>query len=198
MKQSIVLFGCVFLLLGGGCQEHNRNKSGVEVIIEGGGEFPQFLVGRWKNDYYAWEFVFEPNGTISSAVISMGEVEIIPGQSKTVPTISGGKAIFKPGLWTVQYDPELRELTVEIVMNYIHIEMGQDLLEGKITDTLAGEVSEDGKTWQADWFSFPDFMAYTTETKRLTVTPEESFVGTITFEKLEEQKQLPSSTEESK
>jgi hypothetical protein len=187
MKWLIALFGCVFLLFGG-CQEPGRNKSRVEVIIEGSEEFPDFLVGRWKANDYGWEFVFEPDGMISSAVISMGEVEIIPGQTTTLPTRGGGKAIFKPGLWTVQYSPLSRELAVEIVMDYIHFEMGPSLLEGKRTDMLVGEVSEDGKTWRADWFSLPDYMAYATETKRLTVSPEESFIETITFEKLEEQK----------
>jgi hypothetical protein len=191
MKRLIVLFGCVFLLFGG-CQEPGRNKSGVEVIIEGGGGFPEFLVGRWKGDDYRWQFVFEPNGTISSMVFNMGEVEMIPGQTATVPTRGGGKAIFKPGLWTVQYSSKSRELAVEIVIDYIHFEMGPNLLEGKRTDVFIGEVLEDGRVWQADWFNFPDYMAYATKTRRLTASPEENFVDTITFEKLEEQRQLPS------
>jgi hypothetical protein len=194
MKRLIVLFGCVFLLLGG-CQGLNRNKSGVKVIIEGGGKFPEFLVGRWKADDYHWEFVFERDGRISFMIFNMGAVEIIPGRTTTVPTQRGGKAIFKPGLCTVQYSPLSRELAVEIVMDYIHFEMGPQLLEGKRTDILAGEVSEDGKVWRADWFSLPDYMAYATETKRLTIDPEESLIGTITFEKVEEQEQLPSSTQ---
>ena len=170
-----------------GCQELSRDKKkAVEVIIEGGGEFPQFLVGRWKTDKYRWQFVFEPDGTISSAVLNMGGIEIIPGQTTTLPTRGGGEAIFKPGLWMVQYDPQFRELTVEIVMDYIHFEMGPSLLEGKAKDVFIGEVSQDGKTWRADWFGFPDYMAYTSQTKRLTVTPEESFLGTLTFEKLQE------------
>ncbi len=185
MKKLLVLLGCAVLLFSG-CQEFSRNKNAVEVIIEGGGEFPQFLAGTWKADDYAWQFVFEPNGTISSAVIGMGEVEIIPGRTATFPTISGGKAVFKPGLWTVHYDPQLRELTVEIVMDYIHFEMGPNLLEGKAKDLFIGKVSQDGKIWQADWFGFPDYMAYTSQTKRLTVTPEESFAGTLTFKKLQE------------
>jgi hypothetical protein len=191
MKRLIVLFGCVFLLFGG-CQEPGRKKNAVEVIIKDGGEFPQFLVGKWKADNYAWEFVFEPDGTISSMVLNMGEVEMIPGQTATIPTRGGGKGIFKPGPWTVQYSSKSRELAVEIVIDYIHFEMGPHLLEGKRTDVFIGEVSEDGKTWRADWFNFPDYMAYATETKRLTADPEESFINTITFEKLEEQKQLPS------
>ena len=182
------MFGCVIVLFAlTGCQGLGReNKRAVEVIIEDGGQFPQSLSGRWKADDYLWQFVFEPDGTISSMVFNMGEVEIIPGRTTTVPTRGGGEAIFKPGLWTVQYAPEFRDLTVEIVMDYIHFEMGPNLLEGKAKDVFIGEVSQDGKTWRADWFGFPDYMAYTSQTKRLTVTPEESFIGTLTFEKLQE------------
>jgi hypothetical protein len=187
MNKILVLLGCAVLLFSG-CQEFSRNKNAVEVIIEDGSQFPQFLVGRWKANAHGWQFVFEPNGTISSAVISMGEVEIIPGQTATFPTRGGGEAVFKPGLWTVQYDPQFRELTVEVVFDYIHFEMGPDLLEGKSRDVFVGEVSQDGKTWQADWVSFPDYMAYASQTRRLTTTPEESLAGavTITFEKLQQ------------
>lgn len=169
-----------------GCQGPSVNKSGVEVIIEGGGEFPQFLVGRWKSRDYAWQFVFEPNGAISSAAINMGEVEITAGQTATFSTESGGNAVFKPGLWTVRYDSQFRELTVEIVMNYIRLERGPNVLEGKERDLFTGEISQDGNSWQADWFSFPDYMAYTSQTQRLTVPPERSFIGTVTFEKLQQ------------
>ena len=168
----------------------------VEVVIKGDGEFPEFLVGRWKADDYRWEFVFEPNGMISSMVLEMG-VEIIPGQTRTAPTRGGGEAIFEPGLWTVQYDPEFRELTVEIVMDNIHFEMGPRLLEGIRTDMFVGEVSEDGKIWRGDWFNFPDYIAHTsTGPKRLTISQEEeSYIGIITFRKIEEENQLPGSAQ---
>lgn len=191
MKQLVVLVVCWVLLLELiGCQNPARTAaspvSGVEVIIEGGGEFPEFLIGRWRGNRGAWEFVFEPDGTISSAVVGPGEVRIVPGHSKTVPMKMGGKGIYEPGLWTVQYSPLSRELTVEVVMDYVHLEMGPNLLEGKRTDVFAGEVSEDGRTWRAEWFSLPDYIAYTPEPKRLTYEPDESFVGAIIFEKIEE------------
>ncbi len=185
MKQLVVLVVCCVILLELiGCQSPAGNQSGVEVIIEGGGEFPEFLAGRWRGNRGAWEFVFEPDGSISSAVIGPGEVRIVPGRSKTVAMKMGGKGIYEPGLWTVQYSPSGRELTVEVVMDHVHLEMGPDLLEGKRTDVFAGEVSEDGRIWRAEWFSFPDYIAYTPEPKRLAYEPEESFVGTIIFEKL--------------
>jgi len=207
MKQLVMLAGCAVVLSGlAGCQKPAQTtppiapappRGGVEVIIEGGGEFPQFLVGRWKADDYRWEFVFEPNGTISSMVLNMGGVEIIPGQTRTVPTRGGGEAIFEPGLWTVQYSPQNRELTVEIIMDHIHFEMGPQLLEGTRTDMFAGEVSEDGKIWRGDWFNFPDYIAHTsTGPKRLTISQEEeSYIGIIIFRKIEEEDQLPGSAQ---
>jgi hypothetical protein len=53
----------------GSISESDINEVAVEVAVEGGGQFPEFLTGKWKADEGGWEFVFEPNGTISSAVI---------------------------------------------------------------------------------------------------------------------------------
>ena len=121
MKQLVILAGFAVLLLGlAGCQKANRGvdpappRGGVEVIIEGGGEFPEFLVGRWKADKYDWQFVFEPDGAISSAVISLGRVRMKPGEITTVPMKMGGKGVFEPGKWMVHYAPAARDLTVEI------------------------------------------------------------------------------------
>ncbi len=197
MKQvsCILLTSVIVVLILTGCEGWSRNKNGVKVIIEGGGEFPQSLVGRWKADDYYWQFVFEPNGTISSMVFNMGATEVIPGRTATFPTKGGGEATFKPGPWTVRYNPQFRELTVEIIMDYIHFEMGPGLLEGKRKDVFIGEVSEDSKVWRADLFNFPDYIAYTsTGPKRLTISQEaESYTGIITFRKIEEENQLPGS-----
>ena len=188
MKRLLLLlvFGLFALLQFNGCQSYSRKKSGVVVLIKGGGEFPQSLAGRWKADQYGWEFVFGPDGNILSAVVAFGGYEIIPGQTKTVPLKEGGKGIYKPGLWTVQYSPSTRELVVDIVMDYIHFETRPHLLEGKSRDVFVGEVSKNGKTWQAEWFSFPDYIAYIPEPKKLTVDPNESLAATLTFEKLEQ------------
>ncbi|GAF71377.1 unnamed protein product, partial [marine sediment metagenome] len=69
MKQLLVLAGFAVLLLGlAGCQNVNR---GVEVIIEGGGEFPASLAGTWKAEGRPWKITLNPNGTVASVVIRM-------------------------------------------------------------------------------------------------------------------------------
>ena len=105
MKQLVVFAGFAVLLLGlWGCQNAH---SGVEVIIEGGGEFPEFLVGVWKADKNGWEFVFEPDGSISSAVISFGRVRMKPGEVTTVPMKMGVKEFLSlVNGWFTMLQPE--------------------------------------------------------------------------------------------
>ena len=115
MKQLLVLAGCAVFLSGlASCQKPAQTTppvGSVEVIIEGGGEFPQFLVGIWQVDKHGWEIVFEPDGTISSAIHTIGGVGVKPGQVTT-----GGKSVFEAGKWLVKYTPESRELLVQIVL----------------------------------------------------------------------------------
>lgn len=182
MKRLIVLFGCVFLLLGG-CQEPGLNKSGVEVIIEGDGEFPEFLVGRWKDEEKNWEFVFEPDGTISSAVIDRGFMPVVPAKGIARKPMRVGEAIYRLGRWTVQYSPATRELAVEVVVDFFHIDIGHDWLEGHSTDWFVGTVSEDHQSWRAEWVSFPKYIAYTPEPGELSVDPNDT-ITQLLFKKV--------------
>lgn len=161
MKQLLVFTGFVVLLsVLVGCQTAHR---GIEVIIEGGGEFPESLAGVWKADKKGWEFVFEPDGTISSAVITMGRIRMKPGEVTTVPMKMGGKGVYEPGEWIVYYAPVGRELMVQISLKNFYVELGENSLEGKSTDIFNGPISQDGKLWQANWTSYFDYVAHTTE-----------------------------------
>ena len=162
MKRLVIFLFCslsVFLLTG--CQSPDGNKRDVEVIIDGNGQFPDFLVGRWKADKGGWEIVFEPDGTISSAVISLGRVRMKPGQVTTVPMKLGGKGVFKPGQWTVQYSQEQRELIVEIAIDHFRVELGDNVLQGHTRDFFIGSISRDGQSWWADRYTFPEYIADT-------------------------------------
>lgn len=188
MKRLLILLVCALSasLLLGGCQGSGRDKRAVEVIIEGGGEFPQFLVGRWKAENGRWEFVFEPDGTISSVVISLGRVRIKPGQVTTVPMRGGGKGVFKAGQWMVQYSPDDRELAVEVVVDYFHLDMGSRGLEGHRTDWFVGPVSEDWQIWEAEWFTFPKYIILKPEPVEFPLDPNNNPVGTLVFRKQRE------------
>ena len=190
MKQFLVLsfFGIMVLLLSG-CQGLIKEKP-IEVIIEGDGQFPEFLVGRWKAEGKSgWEFVFEPDGTISSAVIDNGMVKVKPRDRITIiPMKMGGKGVYKLGQWTVQYTPDNRELAVEVVVKHFHLDMGPNALEGSSEDWFVGRISEDSQIWEAEWSSFPKYIAFTPEPNELTVDPEDYPRGTVVFRKQPENK----------
>ena len=187
MKQLVVFAGCAVVLAGlVGCQNAN---SGVEVIIEGGGEFPEFLVGGWKADKDGWELVFEPDGRLSSAVVSLGRVRLKPGEVTTVPMKMGGKGIYEAGEWLVHYIPAGRELMVRISLKNLYLEMGENVLEGKSTDVFAGPISQNGKVWQVEWTSFPDYVARTAKHPNFPMfeKTDYGFSKTLIFEKVTEE-----------
>ena len=154
---SLLLFAAIFT---GGCQKANKNEH-VRVVIEDGTQFPQFLVGKWKAEHRtAMEIDFTDNGSISSTVISMGLIEVEPGQTTTAPMRKGGKSIIEPGPWLVKYNPANRELTVEIVLDHVYMELGDTALEGDIKDVFAGPVSEDGNSWKVTWTTYTNLTGY--------------------------------------
>jgi len=187
MKQLLVLSICglsVFLL--GSCRSYAGNKSGVEVIIDGDGQFPAFLVGRWKADKGGWEIVFEPDGTISSAVVSLGRVKMRPGQVTVTQMKMGGKGLFEPGQWTVQYSQEKRELIVEIAIEHFRVELGDNVVQGRTRDFFVGLVSSDGQLWWTDRFSFPEYIVDTKKypNYKLPFNPDDNPRESLIFQKV--------------
>ena len=77
-----LLAGVLLLSSVTGCQ---KTETGVIVDVQGGGRFPSALAGTWKAEGHGWEFVFEPDGTISSAVIDEGMIRVTP--AKKVHTV---------------------------------------------------------------------------------------------------------------
>ena len=157
----------------GGCEGNKKPPSSngglaqggkasmMTVVVEGNQPFPQDMVGTWRADRNGWEFVFNPDGTISSAVISMGRVRMEPGKTAVVPMINDGQGTFEPGPWAVHCDAESRTLTVHIEIQRLRVEVVTSLVTGRSRDTFVGTVSPDGKTWDVVWTSFPDYVAST-------------------------------------
>ena len=198
MNKILALLSCFIFVLGlAGCQKPAQTtppisgiapappRGGVEVIIEGGGEFPQFLAGTWKTDKHGWEFVFERDGTISSAVIDSSMIRVTPSKRvATRPLKDGsGKGVYELGQWTVQYSPDNRELAVEVVVEHYSLDMVSFGLEGHSTDWFVGPVSEDSQTWEAEWFTFRKTTAWGPETLEFPFDPNDNPVETLVFRK---------------
>ena len=165
MKRFLFLFGAVLVSSWAGCQESSRysmKPGSLEVIVEDNGKFPEFLVGKWEGDRYGWGFIFEPDGTIFRARIAMGMMEITPGKAITGETVTGGKAIFVPGDWLVIYSPANRELTVDLAMNYIRmdVDINDKAIQGKTRYIVIGTVSENGNLWPTVVSTFPEYEGF--------------------------------------
>ena len=187
-RELILLVCCISLSLLSGCHSSGENRSGVEVFIDGDGQFPPSLAGTWKADRGGWEIVFEPDGTISSAVVSLGRVRMRPGQVTTAPMKQGGKGGFEPGQWTVQYSQEQRELIVEIAIDRFRVELGDNILRGQRRDFFVGSVSGDGRSWYAERFSFPEYIADTKKyhNYKLPFDPNDNPRESLLFQKVPE------------
>jgi hypothetical protein len=167
------------------CRSTAGHKNSVEVIINGDGQFPEFLVGKWEADTGGWEINFEPDGTISSAVISLGRVRMIPGQITKTKMRLGGEGIFEPGQWTVQYLQTKRELMVEIAIKHFTVVLGENELHGKTREILIGQVSSDGQLWWPERFTYPEYIADTKKYPdyKLPVDHNDNPRGSLTFHK---------------
>jgi hypothetical protein len=179
MKQLASLMACITIsVVIAGCR-----GSGVNVVIEGGGRFPPALAGKWRNEESGWEFVFKPNGTISSAIIDLALMPVEPAKGIARKPMKVGYALFKLGRWTVQYNPQARDLAVEAVVDFLHVDIGPTWLEGNLTTWFAGPVSQDYKTWKAQRISFSDYIAYTPEPHELPLDPNDT-ITELLFEKV--------------
>jgi hypothetical protein len=185
-RRILLLAFCSFLVfICVGCNTR-PDTSGVEVVIEGGGRFPQMLAGTWRADRGGWEIVFEPDGAISSAVVGLGRVRLKPGQTAETRMVLGGLGFFEPGRWTVQYSHRKRELGVEITIERFRVELGDDIVRGSTRDIFIGAVSPDGRLWWADRYNFPAYIVDTEKypNYKLPFDPNDSPRDSFVFQKV--------------
>jgi len=167
MKRLLVLLGCCTILT-------------VFVGCQGPTALPPDIAGTWKADNSPWEIVLSPDGTVVSAVIPMGQVEVRPNQTTEVEMKDGSISTYKAGDCIVEYTPETRELFVSVEMEEIHIRFLDNRIDGNSIDRFIGPVSEDGGVWTADWINVFDYGP------RFPQDENDIFAEPLTFEKLED------------
>ncbi len=188
MKQLLMLLVFTLCVLPelSGCREQASYKNNVGDLSE----FPQFLVGTWRSDKDGWELVFEPNGTISSAVIPLGRVRIRPNQTTRVEGRLGEPGIFEAGDCVLEYGPESGKISITIDMRRIYAEIGGGILDGTCEYFISGSVRKDRKTWEATVFSVLDLDVLMPDPNSTEQPPPFKKVGVLRTELGADEKQL--------
>ena len=145
MRNAALLFA-VALLLYGCASTPLRNPA-----------LPQEVAGTWKAEGEPWEITLTPDARVSSAVFRLGNVRISPNETIEVEMIDGQFSTYTAGQCPVTYDPETRELTVILTIDYFLARIGEQSVDGFAQDTFTGIVAPDAKTWQTNWSYFFDY-----------------------------------------
>jgi hypothetical protein len=144
LQQFLVMAACTILFAGlAGCQN-------VE-------HFPEVMTGLWEGGTAKskWAFEFQTDGTIFRMNHAMaGEVDLSEGGAHIEGGAGPVSTEFLLGPCQAEYDPDTREVTIEVIVDYYKIQSLGTALEGSQSDLFKGPVSEDGKTWNAEWLSY--------------------------------------------
>ena len=150
-KVTVVFISALVLWTAEGCQNRSGRPAANRIML------PPDIAGTWQADDSPWQIVLSPNGTVTSAVIPLGEVEIRPNKTTKVEMDDGSYSTYKAGDCVVEYNADTRELFVSVEMKEIHVKYLHNVLDGSSTDRFVGPVSKDGKSWAADWINISDY-----------------------------------------
>ena len=171
-KAATTLVLTWILLSTGGCPPANRPSSNKPLL-------PPDIAGTWKARETTWKIALAPNGTVSSAVIDMGGVEVHPNKTSKVEMKDGSISTYKAGNCIVEYTAATRELFVSVEMESIHVVFMDQFIDGNSTDRFLGTVSEDGKQWTTEWIKIFDYGP------RFPQDPNDIYADPIVFDKID-------------
>jgi hypothetical protein len=181
MKRLYCISFCFVLIVSilTSCQEPTDSKIHTDGAVQSSKQFPGFIAGTWKGDKLGWEIVFAPDGTITSAVIALGQVRIKPNQITEVQGREGEPGIFEAGDCEVEYDIESREMSVTIEMKRVFAEIGRGTLDGTCGYFIVGGILEDKKTWDAEVFTRLHLIPMVPDPNSVEVNPPLVEIGVL-------------------
>jgi hypothetical protein len=139
---------------------------------------PGDIAGSWKARGNSWKIVLGEDGSVVSAVIDMGGVEVRPKKITKVEMKDGQFSTYKAGECIVEYAPAERELYVSVEMEKIHVVFMDNVIDGNSIDRFAGPVSENGKVWTTEWIKTFDYGP------RFPQGPEDIYGEPLVFDKI--------------
>ena len=197
MKTIIISLFSSMLLLAGCQSSPDRQTSSVsdpnatKLILIGTHHFPQEMEGIWQNQQFGWMFKIDDTGHLTKIRHTIGRVYIEAGQEVQFPLLTKGKAQFEPGPWYVQYDAKTKTIEIEINIKHFEYNIAEgETVKGSSKDIFTGKLpTKGGKTWRADWLSFPKYVASTADEQyknyKLPFEEGDEEKGEIVFEKVD-------------
>lgn len=160
MNKILTILGCFFWVLAFlGCEQQNGKISSQPQLENEAGKdkLPAFLAGVWevKTGKYKGKvgIKIEPDGLVSRALYTEeGPVYLAEGESygEAKDKDENGYYLFTTALCEAKYVPETRVLKIKIVTDTI-LQLTIAEMKGGINEYFEGPVSEDGRTWEAEW-----------------------------------------------
>jgi hypothetical protein len=96
-------------------------------------------------------------GQVVSAVITPGNVRVSPNSTTKVEMQDGMFSTYKTGDFLAEYNPEIRELTVELQLEHMELHIGEGKIVGHKRDIFAGHVDAEGGTWEVIWMEMFEY-----------------------------------------
>jgi len=152
MKRFLGLIILVYALPG--CHNFSKHSSNNDDLTP----LPPEVAGTWKSEgHLPCTITLTPQGKVSWAITSLGQMKITPNQTTHFEMIDGQISTVIAGECPVDYDPETRELSVTIFISDMDIKIANDCIVGSNEDNFFGPVSKDGKTWNTTWINIFDY-----------------------------------------
>lgn len=183
MKTIAIILNCLIILLAS-CQKPQQSNR-LPIEIKNGTGFPKELAGTWRCAQ-TWEIMIEEDGTVSWVLYPMGGVWMEPAKKVIeVPMRLDKTSTYVLGDWKASYDHKTSIFSIDIIVPYFEIVMGDDSLTGNSTDLFYGPMDPNG-TWNAEWISTATYIVNTKEYPDHPLdTNDDPNKGTIIFKRFD-------------
>jgi hypothetical protein len=160
LKWKNVIIGTIVLITSAGCGNAEKSKGTVSII--GGGKFPAALAGTWKSTNKLWSITFNKDGSLKGIkyYFNSAPMNLSEGGGYDRDNVGEVRAVYVFGPYSTVYDPNSRQLTLEIKIDHFEADRPLGKFNGWMQDTFTGKVSEDEKTWNAKWTNTTKFEQF--------------------------------------
>jgi hypothetical protein len=182
MGRIYFLLTFIFIFFAAGCKTVPQRSAENDLK---NGKYAD-IAGVWEAEgKVAWGFKVEPDGSITKIIHSLGGQMVV---SEGAVSLEGPEpdtyAFFVLGPYEIQYDKRSQKLDLRIKLDQYYMKLPAGELLGRTEDYFTGIVSQDRKTWPAEWRSY-NWLEGATEpdVNEINANPEKLVFRKVDMEK---------------